>query len=410
MAVKGGDLLHVGDRVLIERAQTAGPGQVTLAAEKVYELGNYQSIATIYDIPDLSFTVDSLDASAALEAMLCGKTIVGAAAGTKYDLAAALPLDVVSQFKKGRSDAAPYEIEGSVAITYLTLESVSYRFGLKDKAQQTATLKGDSIYYNPGSAYMQSATGTNVINQQIVLAHNAYPYNGAVIDGTKYALGVKLRSGKRLAFGTDYTETVTGAGAAKFVKVVILEALATNEIVDIVYNSDTVATYLQAAHTAPTAVRPAAIRGRDIEVFLDGTSLADRWTSVQSVQVDWQVTLEKDEEFSNTQAVSQDFDVPVVNGNIVIKPRDYADLFEKVSQTAGSATLNESAGAITTVTMPLTFVLHSPDDGSVLKTLHIPDARINVPGYQGQVQQKLQVTFNFESDTGVLEIYHGAKP
>jgi len=410
MAIKGGDLLHVGDRVLIERAQTAGPGQVTLSPEKVYELGNYQSVATLYDTPYLSFTLDSLDASAALEAWLCAKDFATSTDGDLFDLAKSYPTDVISQFKAGRLSATQYDVVGSVALPYLTLESVSYKFGLKDKATQSVSLKGDSIYYNPGSAFMETAAGTNTANQTVTLTHAAYPYKGAVIDGTKYALAVKLRSGKRLAFGTDYTEAATGTGDAKSVTITILDAVATTDFVDVIYNSDTVAQYTQdTTHTKDSVVKPAAIRGRDIEVYLGGMSLADRWTSVQSVQVDWKVTLDKDEEFGNTQLVSQDFDVPDVSGNIVIKPRDYTDLYTKIRQTAGVASATETVGALTTVVLPLTIVLHSPIDGSVLKTLEIPDARINVPGYSGQVQQKLSVTFSFNSDTGVLNVFKGAK-
>jgi hypothetical protein len=60
--------------------------------------------------------------------------------------------------------------------------------------------------------------------------------------------------------------------------------------------------------------------------------------------------------------------------------------------------------------LPLDIVLYSPDDGTVLKTLHVPDARFTVPGYSGRVQQKLTVTFNFESDLGSLLVYKGARP
>lgn len=411
MAIKGADLLHVGDRVLIERAQTAGPGQINLSPERLYELGNYKSIGILFDIPDLSFACDSIDASAAFEAVLANQDFTTFTGGELLTPTAFQPIDVVSEFKPGQQAASPFNVVGSVAMPYLAIESLSYKFGVKDKATQSVSLKGDAIFYNPGSAFMETFAGSNAANQVITLAHNAYPYNGAVIDGTKYALGIKIReTGKRLRFGTDYTEAPSGGGAAKTVAITIITAVPTTNHIDVVYASDTVAVYNQGVHTVPSTVRPAAIRGRDIEVFIGGESLVDRWTSVQSVQADWKVTLDRNEEFANTQVVSQDYFVPDVTGNIVVQSRDYADLLAKVQAVAGVATATEVSGAITTHATELLFVLHSPIDGSILKTIEVPDARFTMPGYSGQVQQKLQVTFNFESDTGVMNIYNGARP
>jgi hypothetical protein len=122
------------------------------------------------------------------------------------------------------------------------------------------------------------------------------------------------------------------------------------------------------------------------------------------------VTLEKDEEFGNSQVVSQDFEVTAVTGSIDIKPRDYVELVKRVRQIAGVASPNQVAGPLTAPPLELAIVLHSPDTGAPLKTLHIPDARFTLPGYSGRVQQKLTTTFNFESDSGVLNVYKGAKP
>ena len=413
MAIKGGDLLHVGERVLIERAQTGGPGQVNLSPEHLYELGNYQSTGILYDIPDLSFSVESLDTSAALEALLTGIDFSTMNDGDLADPATCINLDVASEFKNGRGSSAPFDIATSVAIPYLTVESLSYRFGLRDKAAQTATLKGDSIFYNPGSTYMETFTGTATAGQTCALAHKAYPYNGDTLTGPRYALGVKVRGldgTTRLKYGVDYTETVTGTGATKTVSVVVTASVPNTSHIDVIYASDTVATYPQNSHTVPSAVRPAAIRGRDIEVYVGGQSVGNKWTSVQSVNIDWRVQLQKDEEFGNHQLVGQDYDVPTVNGSVVVKPRDAAELYTKIAQAAGVATTAEAVGALSTTPLELMVVLHSPVDGTVLKSLVVPDARLTVPGYSGRVQNKLEVTLNFESDGGILYVYKGAAP
>ena len=410
MAVKGGDLIHVGNLVLLDRAQTAGPGQVNIPTEKVYELGNYQSVGTILDIPDLSFPLESFDASAELESMLCGTNFATDAAGTEYDINECLPVDVASQFKRGKTDADPFDVAVGVAVPYLALEQLTYRFGLQENATQSVTLKGDSIFYTPGSVYVQTAAGSGAAGQAIVLDEPAYPYNGDPVNGTRYVLAVTLKSGRRLLPGVDYTETVGAGTTTKAITVTITDAVAASDTIRVTYASDTVAQYPQASHAVASATRPAAIRGRNIKVFVGGVDVTDQWTGVQSFNLDWRVTLDRDLEFGNSEVVAQDYDVPTVSGSIDFKPRSAQQLYQRIAQVAGAASETEVVGALQQATLPLDIVLYSPTDGSVLKTLHVPDAKFTVPGYSGRVQQKLTVTFSFESDGGVLKVYKGARP
>lgn len=410
MAVKGGDLIHVGNQVLLDRAQTAGPGQVNIPTEKVYELGNYQSVGTILDIPDLSFPLESFDASAELESMLVGKDFANDAAGTEYDIAQSLPVDIASQFKAGRTSTNPFDVQVGVAVPFLALESLTYRFGMQENAQQSVTLKGDSIFYTPGSVYVQEEAGTGLAGQVIALSHDAYPYEGDVTHGTRYTLAVTTKAGKRLRFGIDYTEDAVVDGNVAAVEITLVDPVAVTDKIRVTYSSDTVAAYPQVSHAAASATRPSAIRGRHIRVFIGGVDVTDEWTGVQSVNCDYKVTLQRDMEFGNDEITGQDYDVPTVSGSIEFKPKDAQQLYERVAQIAGASSNTEVVGALQQAILPLDIVLHSPTDGSVLKTLHVPDARFTVPGYSGRVQQKMMVTFNFESELGVLKVYKGERP
>lgn len=400
MAIKAGQLIHVGNLVLINRIQTGGPGNLNIPTERIEELGNHESVAVIRDIPDLSFDAESLDASAEFEALLVGGDYAGDADGTEYDIGTARVLDVVSQFKNERNHADPYDVAASAAIPYLTLEQLSYRFGVQDNATQNATLRGDSVFYAGASAYVQVEEGTDTANQEVIFDEPPIPYNGDPTVGTRHALSVTLvDSGRRLVPQVDYTETAT--------EVTILEA--TTSDIRVVYQSLTTAEYPQVSHAAASATRPAALKGRDIEIRVGGTAITDRWSSVQSVNVDWRVTLDRDEELGSQQIVGQDFDVPEVTGQVDIRPRDPAELITRIKQIAGVSG-DEVVGALQAVELPVDILLHSPDDGAVLKTLHVPDARFTLPGYSGQVQQKLEVQFPFESDSGSLRVFKGERP
>lgn len=409
MAIKSGELIHVGNQVVVHRAQSAGPGTVSIPTEKIYELGNYQSVATIRDIADLTFTLESFDVSAEMEAMLLGFTDYSTVPdGAELPLANVKPLDVASQFKRGRTDPNAFDIAASVVMPYLNCESISYRFGLRDNASQSLSLRGDSVFYTGGtSAYIELTDGTNTADQAVTLANPGAVYNGDTINGPRRALGVTVvGSGKRLIYGSDYTEATAGG----ITTITVQDPVPTTDQIRVVYQSETVAVYPQLTHIAASAVRPAAIKGRDIEVRIGGLAITDRWSSIQSVTVEQRLTLERDEELGNAEAVANDFDVPVVTGTVEVKPRDVAELMRRVRTIAGVTNDTEVVGPYQSALLPLEILLHSPDDGQVLKTLYVPDARFTLPAFQGQVEQKLTTTFNFESDGGILLAYKGNKP
>lgn len=405
MAIKAGELIHVGNEVMLDRLQNGGPGDLNIPTERIYELGNYESVAIVRDIPDLSFSMESFETSAELEALLTGTDFATDVDGTEYDISTCNYLDVAGQFKAGKQAANAFDIIVAAAIPALYMESISYRFGIRDNATQQASLRGDSIYYAEGGATTEEFVGTGVDNEVLTLSQEAIPYNGDAINGTRWALGVfDVTDQKRLFVGTDYTEAVNGTTGDN--EVTILSG--TTNTLRIMYHTTAVLNYPQASHAAASATRPAAIKGRDIEVRVGGNTISDRWSSIQSINVDWRATLERDEELGNQNVVSQDYDVPEVSGSVSLKTRDALELMQRIRQIAGVAT-GEVVGALQTTPLPVDVILHSPDDGTVLKTLHIPDASFTLPGYSGQVQQKLTVDFPFESDKGKLSVFKGAR-
>lgn len=407
MAIKAGQIVHVGNGVaVVRRLQTAGPGTLNVPVETIYELGNYKSVGQVRDIPDLSFSMESYDVTTEIEALLLGKDPAAVLATDVLDPANARPMDVKSAFKMGQGTSAPFDVVGSVGLPFLTLESLQYRFGLRDDARQTATLRGDSVYYNPGSTYVESTVGSGVAAQTVVSAHPAY----GVDEGGVFRRILSVTAGtKRLTYGVDYTESYGAVAAGAAVTTVTVTApVAATDSIRIMYSSPTAETLPQSIHTPVTATTPAAIRGRDIAVYLGGYDpllpFANRLLGVQAVTADWRVTLQKDEEFGNYHFVSQDYDVPTVTGTVQVKPVDPAATLAFMQKVAGVATATHSAGATTAPVVPLDIVLHSPEDGSVLKHISVDDARFTVPGFSARVQQKLDFTVNWTSDHGDMAV------
>lgn len=510
MAIKAGQILHVANQFVVDRIQTGGPGDLNIPQERVYELGNYQSVGIVRDVPDLSFNLECLDVDTEVEALLTGSANPYTdAASTKYELLKNKPIDIISPWKTPFGD---FTAVRGVAIPGLALESASYRYGLQENAGETFTLNGDSIFYIPGTPWQDIATGDNttvVFNFQ----HGpALPYN----EGGKvlYALSVSV-DGERLTqiprsdlgnYAAAQDRTVFANTSSAGVGVEFPVAPTTGAKISIVYGSTDVATYPQTGqdpYGAGTghlvhqgvAVKPAAIRGKDIDVYFstlvsvggatatkeiasnvatvtmgsahnlsigdsvtlsglgapyDGThtvtavpsstslsfavvaadaaSSADvdgsvqtavelRWPDVQSATVEWRVTLEEDYEFGNPRAVARDAtDVPAVSGAIELRPRSVEAFFARLRQITGVKD-NEVIGPQSSVAGALRIELRNPGSGgassvpagTVLKTHYIPDARFTIPGYSGQVQQKLGVTLNWESDTGELQVFKGPR-
>lgn len=481
MAIKAGQILHSANGFMVDRIQGAGPGTLNIPQDKIYELGNYRSVGIVRDIPDLTFSVDTLDVDTELEALLVGSDDPSAdAAHTVYNLFNSRAIDIVSPWK---SPYGAYTIINGVAVPNLALESASYRYGLNDNAGETFSLRGDSIFYIPGIPYQDVATGDG--------STVTYPYvNGPAllyVEGgvNIYALSVSV-DGVRLTLGTDYTATNA--------QVVFNTAPALDAFISIVYGSADAESLDQTVHEGLT-VKPAAIRGKDIDVYFStviqvatvnnkqlttnvailttaaahGISVGDtftvagvdstfngtyvatsgttgstlhyakvhadvsstavspvgavtraievRWPDVQSVNIDWRVTLESDFEFGNPHAVNRDYtDVPDVTGSVDLKPRSVQAMFTRLQQITGVPAA-QIIGPQSSVAGALRVELRNPDSGgttavpagTVLKTHYVPAARFTIPGYEGRVQQKLTITLPFESDDGVLETYKGTR-
>lgn len=433
MAIKAGQILHVANQFVVDRIQTAGPGQLNIPQEKVFELGNYRSVGIVRDIPDLTFSLECLDVDTEVEALLTGSTNpLADAAGTKYELANNKPLDIISPWK------TPYgafvSVHG-VAVPYLYLESANYRYGLTENAGETFSLRGDSIYYVPGTPWQDVVYGDDLVADAHTFQHGpALAYVEAGV--TRYALSVCV-NGQRLVRGTDYTDDTDG---------VTLQGdyagLGSSDKISVVYGSDVSATYSQSGATPfgsgdtnlvhqGTSIKPAAIRGKDIDVFFStaipgvdlgngvGAAVEVRWPDVQSVTLDWSVNLEEDREFGNPNAVGRDsVDVPQVTGSIEIKPRSVDAFFARLRQITGVSDSSKVMGPQSSLTGALRIELRNPESGgssavaagTVLKTHYVPAARFTMPGYSGAVQQKMSATLSFESDDGVLETFKGERP
>lgn len=405
MSIKGGDIIHSANGVVIDRLQTAGPSGLNIPEEKIYETGNYQTVATVRDIPEVTFDMESFDVSTEVEALLTGVDPTTTVSGDEFDFLSAMPIDVVSPWKGGQGSFA---ITKGIIVPYLTLERATYRFGVGQSSTQQFQLRTDGIYYVPGSPYFQEFTITAGANQVYALSHAAIPFEeeGELL----YALSVCVKNPstgayKRLFLGDDYTNTTTQ------ITVLANQSTAGYTKMHVCYGSLTAASYPQSVHQG-VSVKPAAVRGKDIDIYLStasATAVLSRWRGVQTFEANWSVSLQNDEELGNHKYVATDYDVAEVAGTIEVKSVDASDFMDKIAQVTNVPS-NQVAGVQSSAPIEVEARIKHPDTGSVLKTIYIPDARIKPPAVSARVQQKLSVPFPFTSDSGTMLVYQGSRP
>lgn len=412
MAIKSGQVIWTADGFIIDRLQTASVNP-NVPKEKIYELGNNKSVATVRDIPELSFDVESYDVSCKFEAQILGISPGTLTAGQQLDFNLAQPLNILSPF---RTSQQVFTIVNGAIVPHLGLQQVAYKFGVKSDASQTYTFKGDSVFYTPGVPVEDVFTGDGT-TKSWTLSKTAIAYLNTTFGTTQYVLNVSVYNpdgtSHRLFNGTafDYTDTSTS---------LTLNASTPAPISGAIIRVHYGATVASDPYSIPQSsndadgisVKPAAIRAKDIDVFI-GTNAAtpvfSRWTGVQGFDMTWSVNLDANEEFGNPLVVSQDYVAASVDGTITTRDNTVAELFAKMA-AASNVPANQVIGALSSTPLPMEIHLNDPETGTRLKTIYVPDARFDPPEINGRVNQKIETPFKFTSDTGTMFVYNGARP
>jgi hypothetical protein len=410
VAIKAGQMVMTKDGFIIDRIQTGGVSSVGIPEEQIMELGNYNTLTTIRDIPDLSFDIDSYDVSCKMEALLQGIDPTTVTSGQAFNFALNVPFNVLSPFRSAQNY---FNTIRGLVVPHLFLESVAYKFGVKQNASQTYSLKGDSVFFVPGNPQEDTFT-SNGTTQTYTLSHTAVEYFNNTLGANQYVLNMSVYNTDgtfdRLFNGVnfDYTDTATS-----FTFNTPANVPPTGSVIRVQYGTTFVESVTQAQNNADgIQVSPAAIKAKDIDVYVGSTAATPvftRWTGVQSFDCTWKVNLDANQEFGNPLDVSMDFVTPDVTGTITTRDVSVTELFQKIAQ-ATNVPANQVAGTLSSTPVPVEIRLSNPDTGAPLKTLYVPDARFEPPATQGRVNQKLDTPFKFMSDTGQFYVYDGQRP
>lgn len=417
MSVHAGTIIHVGANNVIDRIQSAGLGDVRVPTDVIREVGNANVVDKIPQEPSFQFTLDSFDVSTELEAFLTGK--VGAAGsasapgasdpdGTEYKWGDCKFLNIPSPWKDPATGSAGVVTAGHLVPGFYPTR-IRYRFGVTDNASQEVELSGGSFYYADAAPVEQFATGDGVTTAY-PSTDPAVPYRlGGPAGSTFKSIFGVIVAGVLQTEGVDYTSTPTNTSAPGTATVTFTTAPASGADIRFAYFTQAAKSYPDTTH-AITSVKPAAVRGRNICVYLGSGGTRAKVGGVQHFELDATVAGDFEREFCNTEIVGYTINGTDTTGTLTIRAKD-ADAFLTVVAKMLGVAKTEVLGWLNTNDIPLEVAIQNPKNpAQILKTLYVKDAIFQTPGTPARVNTPTDFAIQWESKSGTYSAFKGAKP
>lgn len=413
MSVHAGQILHLGGNNVIDRIQSAGLGDVRIPIETIREVGNREVVDKVTGEPDFTFTMESLDVSTELIAFLQGKVGVSASAsasapgaedpsGTVYDWLDCEFVNIASPWKDNESGSAGV-VEAGHLIPGFYPTRLRYRYGVTDNATQEVELAGGQFYYAKYAPIEEYASGDGSASA-FVTAGSAVPHLIGGAEGTvpRSVFGV-IVDGVLQTEDVDYS--VTG-GSASPGTITFTEAPENGARIRYAYYTTAEVAYPQPVH-ADSVVKPGAVRGRNIKIFLGTGGDRARVGGVQSFEMEATVEYEVEREMGTDQIVGITVSGTDVTGTVTVRSKDPDAFFALLSKVTG-VSVAEVFGYMNQYGIPLEVQIENPKNtGEILKTLYVEDAQFQPPGTPARVNTPTDFAFNFDSLNGTFKEVKG---
>lgn len=419
MSIPAGHIITVGGLNVIDRLQDAGLQNPKVPTEVVRETGNDLVVAKILTEADFTFQMTSWDVSCDMMALLTGKVgdIVQNhgpahedAAGTTYKWENCKEINLACPWARDTGSEGG-DISSGVIVPSYYPTALSYKFGVTSNAEQQVTLSGGSYYMAEAYPIEEVALGTGEA-LTVETKEKARPYRIGGFGGTlfRHVFGV-LVDGVIQQEGVDYVEEggAKPAEEGKKVKIKFITLPALNAQIKFIYFSDEAHALPQAVH-ATTITAPAAVRGRNIEVFLGTGGGKALLRGVQSVDLAASTTGSVQREMGTQDPIGYNITGTDVNGTVTLGPKDEEALYVAIESMTGILR-EEVYGYINEHAIPLTIAIFDPKaPATVLKSIHIADALFQLPGTNAKVNTTTELPISWESENGSFSEIKGEIP
>jgi hypothetical protein len=157
-------------------------------------------------------------------------------------------------------------------------------------------------------------------------------------------------------------------------------------------------------------VKPGAVRGRNIHVYVGSGGARQRIASVQSFELEATVDSEVEREMGSEEPTGRIINGTDCTGTIVIRSRDAQSFIDLLSKVTGVAA-GEVFGYFNQSSLPVEVQIQNPKDpGTILKTLFVADGIFQPPGTPARVNTPTDFSIRFDSRNGTFAEFKGAKP
>lgn len=362
----------------------------TIANTVIDELGNNEHAGTVTDIPDVTATVSLMDVSTQMFAYLTGHN-PGAYPASGVCISELRDVDLLAYVK----DEELMDYVKSMAVQKARITGFTYSYNVDAESTEEYTFAATNKCWFKNDLIVDRFVGPdggplNLTETPIQRKNNDWIIS-FIVNGDYW---------EEVAAGETDEEYRYNAGT-----IILGQALAAGEIAQAVYHATPVGanwTYIDDVSCPP------AIRGKDIPVDI-GLNDIHR---VQSVVIRGAFPAEAVREMGSDEVIGYVTQVPRVTGDITVLDTD-TELIALL--TTGVPTPADTEFCVTEFvnTLSLDIVLLDPDDETntiILKTIYIPRISITSEGHTSSVGGNVGQTYGFESYTGELCVYSGARP
>jgi hypothetical protein len=422
MSVHAGTIVTVAGRTVLQRVQSSGLGNVTIPKDTIREVGNELVVDKVPQEPDFTFTLESLDVSCDIEALLHGKRGDGGGGGsdgaaendpdgTEYPWETSEAINVASPWKDHATGSAGHVAAGHLIPGFYPT-SIAYRFGVTDNAQTTVELAGGAFYYGEFAPVeeQQTVAGGTVTSSDPAIR---YRKGGAAGTTFKSVFGV-ISKGKMLIEGYDYN--VAGGAAAPGSPVTLTftpeSGVVNGDTVRLAYFTSASRDYPQSVHRS-ALVLPGAVRGRHVCVSISPVTGPESWKQIynaQSAELTATFDTAVERELCNEESVGRTINGVDTNGNVVVRSRDYDAFFELLRDLTGIDVDAEVVGFINQNPVKLKIEIKDPrNPGNTIKTLYVKDAQFDIPGTPARVNTPTDFSLGWSAQSGTYSAFKGSR-
>lgn len=399
----GIDAISVAGRTRLGRVQSSDIG-ANLPNTPIQELGSNKLVGRIFDIPEITVSISSIDVGPRTSFFLAGKDWASAPDGEMIELQ---DIDYVCLAQTFKGEGASEDIARTLYVPGAKLDSLSMNYSVGGDATEDFSFQ---------------ATATRWLKYDVALAQGTLSASGTL----DFPLAPRmLKNGKyhlsAFASGVGYLpdEAVTASTAAGVQFASTAVAPGTHVVVtyhtDLADQWDYTWEYANIAVDAnPPPDQPVGIRGWGVEVYLVQSGQADqRVFRGQSCTIQAQLATTRVQELGSENVVGYSDGIPEVTGTLEIMQHDFR-LHEILSGDLDGTQDNFDPNELGTEPWGLLVKVWRRGADRMVdvpeKTVYVPAIEITQESNRSQVGQDAMQTFNWSSRSGELFIYKGNRP